>query len=101
MYKCRGGHGWPRATDVHGCTSVAEATDGLERPFGIAISIKMAVKRAHGARYDFSTPNEFRITKFLSDTPTQERGSEIFRIVILGYSSAAYYFMPLNHNLYL
>ena len=34
--------------DVHGCTSVAEATDGLERPFGTAISMEMAVKRAHG-----------------------------------------------------
>ena len=39
--------------DVHGCTSVAEATDGLERPFGTAISMEMAVKRAHGARDGF------------------------------------------------
>ena len=32
--------------------------DARERPIRTAISIKMAVKRAHGARYGFSTPND-------------------------------------------
>jgi len=50
--------------DVYGCTSVAEATDGLERPFGTEISIKMAVKRAHGARYGFGMANNLGTLNF-------------------------------------
>jgi hypothetical protein len=28
MHRCREGHGWLRATNVHGCTGVAKAMDG-------------------------------------------------------------------------
>jgi len=51
MYKCRGGQGWPGATDVHGCTSVAEARDGLERPFSASNCIGRVVIRGYCARY--------------------------------------------------
>jgi len=61
--------------DVYGCTSVAEATDGLERPFGTAISIIMAIKRAHGARYGFSTPNDLGSPNFYRTLLTQSVGT--------------------------
>jgi len=38
--------------------------DGLERPFGTAISMGMAVKRAHGARYGFGMPNDLGSLNF-------------------------------------
>jgi len=53
--------------DVHGCTSVAKAMDGLGRPFGAAIAMEVAAKRAHGARYGFSSLNDYESLHLLSD----------------------------------
>ena len=62
--------------DDYGCISVAKAMDGLERPFGTEISIKMAVKRAHGARYGFSTPNDLGSLNFCRTLLTESRGDQ-------------------------
>ena len=65
--------------DVYGCTSVAKAMDGLERPFGTAISMEMAVKRAHGARYGYCMPNDLGSLNFYLTLLKQEHGNAINR----------------------
>ena len=48
MHRCRGSHGWPGATIVQGCTGVAEAMDGRERPLSLFVWVSGLQKREAG-----------------------------------------------------